>query len=104
VIDPNEVCDIQDYSAETLAREIDRLLASSGPEHFIYRECELDEIWRLLDLDISSLRASGGPPAEVARLERFRGIIMQAHDSVGVAGDPTAAAQELRALLAGTSV
>lgn len=104
MIDPNEICDIQDYSAVTLAAEVDRLLASNAPEHFIYRECELDEIWRLIDLDISSLRASSGPPAEVARLERLRGIIMQAHDLVGVAGDPAAAAQQLRPLLAGTSI
>jgi hypothetical protein len=103
VIDPNAVCDIQDYAAETLAGEIERLLASSGPEHLIYRECELDEIWRLIDLDVASLRASGGPAAEVARLERLRGSIMQAHDLVGVAGDPAAAAQQLRGLLAGTS-
>ena len=104
MIDPNEVCDIQDYSAATLAAQVDRLLASNAPEHFIYRECEFDEIWRLIDLDISSLRASGGPAAEVARLERLRSVIIQAHDSVGVAGDPAAAAQQLRALLAGTSI
>ena len=102
MIDLDVVYDIQDYSAETLAVEVDRLLGSSGPEQLIYRECELDELWRLIDLDLASFKVSGGAAAEVARLERLRGIIMQAHDLVGVTGDPAAAAQQLRALLAGT--
>ena len=99
MIDPDGIYDIQDYSAETLVAQVERLSDSSAPEHLIYRECELDEIWRLVDLDIASLRASGGPAAEVARLERFRGVIMRAHDLVGVAGDPAAAAQQLRELM-----
>ncbi len=100
MIDPNEVCDIQDYSAATLGAEVERLLASSTPEQLIYRECELDEMWRLIDLDIASLKVSGGAASELAELERLRDIVMQAHDLVGVSADTAAAAQRLGTLIA----
>ena len=99
MIDPNDVCDVQDYSAATLAGVIERLLASGSPEALIYRECELDEIWRLIDLDITSLMATGGAAIELARLTHLREAIMQAHDLVGVNSDPKAAAQRLRELI-----
>lgn len=98
-IDPNELHEIADFSAATLQAQAQRLLASSSPEHLIYRECELDEIWRLLDLEIASQRASGVPAAELAYLESLRAAIMQAHDLVGIDGDPRSAALRLRDLL-----
>jgi len=99
VIDPNEVLDIQDYDAATLSALIQRLLISTAPEHLIYRECELDEAWRLVDLEIASLRAARGSSAALAHLETVRKIIEQAHDLVGDAADPAAAADCLRELI-----
>lgn len=99
MIDPDQVCEIHDYSADTIAAQISRLLVSRAAEHLIYRECELDEIWRLVDLEIASLRATGASSADAARLAAIRDIIMQAHDLVGVAGDPAGAAECLRELI-----
>jgi hypothetical protein len=99
-MDPDEVCDIEDYSTSTLGTLIERLLASASPEQLIYRECELDEVWRLIDLDIASRKASGGAAAELDELARWRDTVMQAHDLVGVNADPAAAAQRLRTLIA----
>lgn len=100
MIDPNDLSDIQDYSAATLRAQIERLLVSSTPEQLIYRECELDEIWRFIDLEIASLKASGGAASELASLTRQRDIVMQAHDLVGVNADANTAAQRLRELIA----
>jgi hypothetical protein len=100
MVNPDEVYEIEDYSAQTLQAQIERLLVGNTPEQLIYRECELDEIWRLLDLDITSLRATGGSADELARLQRLRDIVMQAHDLVGVDGKPAAAAERLRELIA----
>jgi hypothetical protein len=99
MVNPDEIYEIEDYSAQTLQAQIERLLVGNTPEQLIYRECELDELWRLLDLDITSLRAAGGSATELARLQRARDIVMQAHDLVGVDGNPAAAAERLRELI-----
>ena len=98
--DPDGVCDIADCSAETVRAAIERLLASSTPEQLVYRECELDEIWRIIDLEIASLEAAGGPASGLAELMRRRDIVMQAHDLVGVNADPATAARRLGELIA----
>ncbi len=97
--DPDGVADIADDSAETLRATIERLLASSTPEQLVYRECELDEIWRFIDLEIASRKAAGRPASALAELVRRREIVMQAHDLVGISADPAAAAQRLRELI-----
>jgi hypothetical protein len=98
-IDPDEIHEIDDFSSATLQAQVDRLLASSSAEHLIYRESELDEIWRLLDLEIASGRADGAPVADLAPLESMRASVMQAHDLVGNDGNLHGAAQRLRNLI-----
>jgi len=98
-VDPNELHEIVDFSSSTLQAEIERLLASGSPEQLIYRECELDELWRLLDLEIANLRASSSVSPDLPRLLAWRESIMRAHDLVGVEGDPARAAAGLRTLI-----
>ena len=75
---------IADLSAETLAQLITRIELSRTEAQFIYRECELDEVWRLLD---------GGDDADLLA------AVARAHDLVGMEGRPREAAQALREAL-----
>ena len=98
-IDPEALCEIEDFSTATLQAQIERLLASGTAEHLIYRECELDEIWRLLDLEVASLSATSTANPDLPRLQAWRTSVMRAHDLVGVEGDPVRAAACLRELI-----
>lgn len=89
----DDIHDVDDYSELTIRAMIDRLERSTTPEQFIYRETELDEMWRLVDIRI---RIADG--AEKAALEDMRGAIVRAHDLVGMEGQPLDAANELRAI------
>jgi hypothetical protein len=88
----DDIHDIDDFSDIALQAMIDRLERSTTLEHFVYRETELDELWRVVDmalLDAGDAEARG-------RLARLKGAVMRAHDLVGVDGQPRAAAQVLR--------
>lgn len=87
--------ELTDQSVLALVARIER---SSTPEHMIYRECELDEAWRLLDSAVRNVRALGGEGAAEAleTLDGLRAIVIKAHDLVGVDGDVKGAASELR--------
>ena len=89
----HDVVDFTDKSLLTLIRRIER---SHTPEHMIYREAELDEVWRLVDGALRDFRARGGTKEVAAILERLRAIVMRAHDFVGVNSDVVKAAAELR--------
>ena len=69
---------------------------STSLEHMIYREAELDEVWRLLDEALREARHNGirGEPIEL--LTALKDVIFKAHDLVGVDSNPRGAAAELR--------
>lgn len=92
----DEIHDVDDYSEITVRAMIERLRRSYSPEHFIYRETELDEMWRVVDM---ALRRAAGDAAAVAHLSSVRAAIMRSHDLVGVDGQPAAAARALEAIL-----
>jgi hypothetical protein len=75
---------ISDLSAQTLAQLVTRIELSRTEAQFVYRECELDEVWRLLD--------APDAPASAA----LRDAVERAHDLVGMEGKPAEAAQALR--------
>ncbi|MEO9132524.1 MAG: hypothetical protein ABI240_15125 [Sphingomonas sp.] len=76
---------------------MDRIQRSSSDEQFIYRESELDELWRLVDV------ALGGGDVDNSRdpeqLRQMRDAIHRAHDLVGMDGKPLEAAATLREAL-----
>lgn len=80
----DDIHSIEDYSPETLRELIRRIESSRTLEHMIYRESELDEIWRLLDNDIVAAATRQGSNApEVQNLIALRGLIVEAHDFIG---------------------
>lgn len=89
----DDIHDVDDYTQITIRALIDRIERSTTPEQFIYRETELDEMWRLVDI---RLRHAEG--AERTSLEALRKAIVAAHDLIGMDEKPAEAAQALRAL------
>ena len=72
---------IDDYTESTLNDLIARISSSSTLEQLIYRECELDEVWRLLDGSVEIAKKE--QPAAVTRLNNARTLIHDAHDEIG---------------------
>src|SRR5438067_276812 len=91
-MDLNDVLDVDDFAATTVAHLVERISRSAGESQLVYRESELDELWRLLDVEIRNANA-----ADVAALAKLRDAVIAAHDLVGVDAAPAAAAQCLRA-------
>lgn len=92
-VDLDDIHDVDDYSDATLRAMIDRLERSTTEEQFIYRETELDEMWRLVDIRLTQAEGE-----ERAALLVLKEAIMRAHDLVGMEGKPMDAARLLRAL------
>jgi len=82
-MDVNDIHSIEDYSPQTLRDLIGRVERSSTFEHMIYRESELDEVWRLLDGDILSAERRGSNAPELKNLVALRKLIVDAHDFIG---------------------
>lgn len=89
----DDIHDIDDWSQITVWALIDRIRKSSSFEHAIYRETELDELWRNLDIAAATAVREGLP--EAPRLLHLKAITMQAHDLIGVDGNLPAAADLL---------
>lgn len=71
---------------------IDLLERSRTPEQFIYREVELDELWRWLDDELREEQ----DPERLAALGAMKQHVMRAHD-LSAEGAVQEAAGELRA-------
>lgn len=91
----DDLTSIDDYSAATLEAICQRLAVSLGVEHMIYRESELDEVWRLLDADVANAARDGLTTPQLQRLETLRSLVIEAHDLVGNDGDTVAARERL---------
>jgi hypothetical protein len=87
---------IAEVSLPTLQALIRRIERSRTPEQLVYRECEIDEVWRLLGPNIAD-PARPEPGLQRAQLKR---AVLEAHDLVGVDGNVAAAAAVLRAAIA----
>jgi hypothetical protein len=89
------VGNISDLSIQILA---DRLQRTTTSEQCIYRESELDELWRLIDIAVRA----GDPDGmrDEVQLRQMRDIVHRAHDLVGMDGKPQEAAATLREALA----
>lgn len=85
---------VSDLVIQTL---IDRIQRSTTFEQFIYRENELDELWRLVDIALRVGEPIGARGTEA--LMRLRDAVHRAHDLVGMDGKPAEAAAALREIL-----
>ncbi len=88
--------EIADFDAPTLTAIVARLERSSSLEHLIYREAELDEVWRLVDGALREARRTSSTGEAATLLEALKDLVFKVHDLVGVDSDPQAAAVELR--------
>jgi len=93
-LDLDEVLPIENFSDLTIQMLADRLQRSTTVEQHIYRESEMDELWRLLDIAVRSGDPDGVRSA--ARLAAMRDAVHRAHDLVGMDGKPKEAAEALR--------
>jgi len=92
----DEIHDVDDHSEITVKAMIERLRRSRTEEHYIYRETELDEMWRIIDIALR--RAELGADQRV-KLAELRSAVERAHDLVGVDLQPLQAAAVLEAML-----
>jgi len=96
-LDLDDVLPIETFSDLTIQTLIDRLSRSTTAEQHIYRESELDELWRLLDI----AERTGDPEGlrGVEWMRAMRAAVHRAHDLVGMDGKPKDAAAVLSAAL-----
>ena len=90
---------VEDYSRTTLAELCDVLERSTTLEQFVYREAELDDLWRVVDTALSAARRDTRKRAEAESLERLLALVAQAHDFIGSDEAPLPAAARLRSAL-----
>ncbi len=95
-MDLDSVHPIPEVSRDTLEELIRRIERSRTPEQLVYRECEIDEVWRLLGPNLPSVQL----PTPGLQPDALKRAVLEAHDLVGVDGDVTAAAAVLRAAMA----
>lgn len=96
-MDLDDVMPVENFSDLTIQALAERLARSRTAEQCIYRESELDELWRLVDVavrdgDPDSLRDS-------EKLRQMRNAIHRAHDLAGMDHKPKEAAEVLREAL-----
>ena len=94
-MDIDDTAEIEDLSPATLAAMAERLRHSVSAEHCVYRETELDQLWRLADVAIG---AGVGSPFW-SSLPTLRTAIVEAHDLAGIELKPREAATRLERLL-----
>lgn len=96
-MDLDDILPVENFSDLTIQTLADRLQRTKNAEQCIYRETELDEVWRLIDIAARSGDPDGLRDAETLR--RMRDAVHRAHDLVGMDGKPLEAAAVLREIL-----
>jgi hypothetical protein len=90
-MDPSRVNAVEDFSPDALRNIIEAIERSLTPEQFIYREAELDELWR----QIRTALAFDEDGSDRRKLGTLLELTMQAHELVAH-GDALGAARTLR--------
>lgn len=98
-MDLDDVIPVENFSDLTIQVLVDRLQRTRSAEQCIYRESELDELWRLLDIAVRAGDPEGLRSKDT--LSRMRDAVHKAHDLVGMDGKPKEAADMLRTALSG---
>ena len=96
-MDLDDILPVGNISDLTIQLLADRLQRTRSPEQCIYRESELDELWRLIDIAVRA----GDPDGlrDEVQLRHMRDIVHRAHDLVGMDGKPQEASATLREAL-----
>jgi len=96
-VELDDILQVENFSDLTIQALADRLQRSKSAEHCIYRETELDELWRLIDIAVRAGDPDGLRDRETLR--EMRDLVHRAHDLVGMDGKPLEAAATLREIL-----
>ena len=92
-LDLNLPLPIHDFSPDTLLSLVERIESSSGFQHFIFREAELDDLWRQVEYALVHARSDGDGSRDVDRLQVLLDCVVAAHDLVSVSKKEEAMAQ-----------
>jgi len=97
-LDLDDIVPVENFSDLTIHMLAERMQRSTTQEQCIYRESEMDELWRLIDIAVRA----GDPDGlrDEARLRAMRDAVQRAHDLVGMDGKPKEGAEALRGALA----
>ena len=96
-LDLDDILPVENFSDLTIQTLADRLQRTRTAEQCIYRESELDEVWRLIDIAVRSGDPDGLRDNETLRM--MRDAVHRAHDLVGMESKPVEAAAALREVL-----
>lgn len=94
----DELHDISDFKPETLQLLANRIEYSCDELHQIYRETELDEVWRWIDVAIGQSIYDRAPREKIDQLLSIKNEVMAIHDYVGIESDMQNAARRLHEL------
>lgn len=94
-LDPNWMHRVPDCSPQSLAALVDLLSRSSQPEHWLYREAELDDLWRHAEMELQTARSMYPDSSLVSAYENLHAVAFTAHN-LAAAGRLDEAASELR--------
>lgn len=96
-MDLDDILPVENFSDLTIQALADRLQRTKTAEQCIYRETELDELWRLVDIAVRAGDPDGLRDNETLRT--IRDAVHRAHDLVGMDDKPLEAAAALREAL-----
>src|SRR5216684_3586007 len=95
---PAHLHPVEDCSEDSIQALISLIERSHAPEHFLYREAELDDLWRQVQTRLAAARA-GQAAAEARLLDQQLQVVWDAHNLVADMNGREAAAR-LRSMLA----
>lgn len=90
--------DVFDCRPETLLALADRVEQSTDDIQLVYREAEMDELWRAVSIAVMECQHNRVAPEKMAFWLGIKDEVMRIHDIVGVDLDRTLAATALRQL------
>ena len=91
---------VEDHSRATILALSEALEQSTSREQFVYREAELDDLWRIVSTALDLARNDTRRRDETAQLTDLLAVVQAAHDRVGSDENPRAAAALLRSATA----
>ncbi len=94
----DELHDIFNINRQTLLDLADRVEVSEQDMRQIYRETELDEAWRLVDIALADSTHKRATSEVIAHWVSVKNEMMAIHDLVGVDSNLRTAAERLRYL------
>jgi len=97
-VDEEQLHDVFDCKPQTLLALAERVEQSKEDMQLVYREAEMDELWRAVTIAVMQLEHDSAPAEKVVAWNAVKDEVMRIHDLVGVDLDTDVAAFALRRL------